>query len=68
VIALIKRATEERSVEANVNLAYRYERGEGVVRDRAQVNSWFEPAASQGEVTTQYDLAVYYANGFSGRT
>ena len=51
--------------DAQYNLGYMYETGDGVDQDLQQAKKWYEKAAKQNQPDAQYALAVlyYYDNG-----
>ena len=57
------RAAEQGHVEAQCNLGYCYEVGNGVAQDYSQAVYWFKKAAEQGFSTAQFNLGVCYING-----
>jgi hypothetical protein len=48
---------------AQVELGFRYKHGEGVPKDYATAQGWYEKAAAQGDATAQLNLGVLYADG-----
>jgi len=50
-------------VQAQVELGFRYKHGEGVPKDYATAQGWYEKAAAQGDATAQLNLGVLYADG-----
>ena len=51
------------SAEAQYNLGYMYDYGEGVPVDDVQAAHWYRRAAEQGHVTAQFNLGVMYTYG-----
>ncbi len=49
--------------DAQSNLGYAYDKGQGVPQDAAQAASWTRQAAEQGYAAAQYALGVLYASG-----
>jgi hypothetical protein len=49
--------------QAQVELGFRYKHGEGVPKDYATAQGWYEKAAAQGDTTAQLNLGVLYADG-----
>jgi hypothetical protein len=49
--------------QAQVELGFRYKHGEGVPKDYATAQGWYEKAAAQGDATAQLNLGVLYADG-----
>ena len=54
---------ESGSAEAQYNLGYMYDYGEGVPVDDVQAAHWYRRAAEQGHITAQFNLGVMYAFG-----
>ena len=50
-------------VDAQINLACCYQRGEGVFPDMDKAAYWFEKAAIQGAADAQLSLGLYYFHG-----
>lgn len=50
--------------QAQVDLAKRYEEGEGVDQSDSKAAEWFQVAANQGQAEAQYYLGWMYANGY----
>lgn len=58
-------AAERGDVDAQAYLGLLYAFGQqGVQRDYAQAAHWFRMAAEQGEPTAQYNLAIFYIEGW----
>ncbi len=49
--------------EAQNNLGFMYEKGQGVSQDYKQAVEWYTKAAEQGNAWAQYNLGVKYNNG-----
>src|SRR5271154_6828431 len=49
--------------DAEFDIGYVYETGEGVPQDYAQAAIWYRKAAEQGNANSQYDLALLYNTG-----
>ena len=49
--------------DSEVQLGFRYERGEGVPRDLVEAVKWYRKAAEQNYAKAQYNLGVCYAFG-----
>ena len=54
---------EQGGAEAQNNLGWMYERGQGVLQDYAEAIRWYRMAAEQGNAGGQYNLGLMYANG-----
>ena len=52
-----------RDAEAQNNLGYAYEKGEGVEQDYAQAVFWYRKAAEQGYAMAQNNMGIMYDNG-----
>ena len=67
VVGACAETTAERAAKGNanaqVNLGYMYDKGEGVPRDDAAAVAWYRKAAAQGNAIAQYNLGLMYANG-----
>ena len=61
--SLIRAAAERGDREAQFSLACRYERGEGVERDKIEAARWWKKAADQGCAPAQLKLGVCYDKG-----
>jgi TPR repeat protein len=60
----MKSAAEQGNAKAQVELAHRYLKGDGVERDLAQAFYWYRQAAAQGDADAQYNLAIMYEYGW----
>ncbi|MBI4291881.1 MAG: SEL1-like repeat protein [Betaproteobacteria bacterium] len=54
------RAADGGDREAQLRLAWLYDSGEGVPRDRECANHWYEKAAAQGSLAAQHQLAQFH--------
>lgn len=54
---------EQGHTEAQIELAYMYEEGQGVVQDYEQAAKWYRKAAEQGYFVAQHNLGVMYELG-----
>jgi TPR repeat protein len=54
---------EQGYVDAQVNLGFMYDKGEGVAQDDAQAAAWFRKAADQGDAKAQFNLGNKYRRG-----
>lgn len=50
-------------VDAQINLGFMYEHGQGAGRDAVEAVKWYRAAAEGGSVTAQYNLGVMYYSG-----
>ena len=62
VIRLQERAVQG-DVEAQFNLGYMYDTGEGVQEDDVEAARWYRLAADQGDVNAQHNLGLMYDTG-----
>ncbi len=49
--------------DAQCNVAYYYEKGQGIAKDLVQAAIWYRKAAEQGHPTSQYNLGCLYDKG-----
>lgn len=54
---------ESGDAEAQCNLGYCYQKGNGVAKDPAKAVEWYQKAAAQGYVRAQVNLGVCYEDG-----
>ena len=54
---------DQGDANAQYNLGFMYEKGQGVPQDYATAVSWFRKAAEQGLAKAQFNLGVMYAKG-----
>jgi TPR repeat protein len=54
---------EAGKADAQTNLGYMYDIGQGVLQDYAEAVRWYRLAADQGHASAQYNLGVMYENG-----
>jgi TPR repeat protein len=59
----LREAAERGDPPSQVNLGYRYERGDGLKQDAVEAVKWYRRAAEQGYPEGQFDLAVCYQSG-----
>src|SRR5436190_9384167 len=59
----VKAKAEAGDAESEVELGRRYDKGEGLVKDRAEAVKWYRKAAEQNLANAQYSLGVCYAHG-----
>lgn len=59
----LRRAAEQGDADAQVNLGFAYEQGEGVRKDYAEGARWFRKAAENGNVRAQDSLGEIYGRG-----
>ncbi len=62
-LAEFRRAAEQGSVVAQVNLAAMYYKGQGVPQDDAEAAKWYRKAADQGDAVAQNNIGLMYDNG-----
>ena len=58
-----RKAAEQGNVDAQVNLGWCYEQGEGVEKDPALAVEWYRKAAEQGNAGAQLNLGWCYRKG-----
>ena len=56
-------AAEQGDSDAQYNLGYMYESGQGVPRNYKVAVNWYQKAADQGHANAQYNLGYMYTNG-----
>src|SRR5438445_688560 len=54
---------EQGNVDAQFDLGFMYQNGDGVPKDSAQAVQWYRRAAEQGYAKAQYNLGLLYRNG-----
>jgi len=59
----LRSCAEQGYAEAQVQLGFRYDNGEGVPEDDAEAVRWYRLSAEQGYVLAQHNLGVMYLNG-----
>ncbi|MCH7693774.1 MAG: sel1 repeat family protein, partial [Proteobacteria bacterium] len=62
-LAEFRRAAEQGSVVAQINLAAMYYKGQGVPQDDAEAATWYRKAADQGDAVAQNNIGLMYDNG-----
>ena len=62
-LRLIRPLADQGNAAAQLQLAFMYDNGYGVPKNKAEAVKWYRLAAGQGELIAQYNLAVSYANG-----
>ena len=63
VIKLFKKGAKQGDADAQYNLGYMYENGDGVEGDYVIAAEWYEKAAAQGHAKAQNNLAFLYRKG-----
>ena len=63
-IKLYKKGAKQGDADAQYNLGYMYENGDGVERDDNIAAEWYEKAAAQGHAKAQNNLAFLYRKGY----
>ena len=58
-----KKSAEQGQEEAQFNLGYMYQYGQGVKQDYFKAVEWYQKAAELGDALAQYNLGYMYANG-----
>lgn len=64
VIKLYKKGAKQGDADAQYNLGYMHENGDGVERDDIIAAEWYEKAAAQGHAKAQNNLAFLYRKGY----
>ncbi len=64
VIKMYKKRAKQGDADAQYNLGYMYENGEGVEGDYVIAAEWYEKAAGQGHAKAQNNLAFLYRKGY----
>lgn len=59
----LSKSAEQGYLDAQIELGYRYQSGDGVDKNSAKAAELFEKAATQGSITAQYNLAICYQTG-----
>src|ERR1043165_8604559 len=57
------RAAENGNIDAQYNLGYLYEKGEGTEKDLEKAFYWYQKAAENGNLNAKYNLGYLYENG-----
>ncbi len=55
--------TKQGDAEAQLNLGFIYDNGQGVLQNHTKAVRWYEKAAKQGHAKAQYYLGNIYSNG-----
>ncbi|MBF0125104.1 MAG: sel1 repeat family protein [Magnetococcales bacterium] len=63
VIADTLRAANQGNVDAQVNLGYLYQRGQGVPQNDIEMMKWYHAAATRGHAAAQIKLGSVYYEG-----
>jgi len=58
-----KAKAEAGDAEAQSNLGFMYDTGQGVEQDFKEAVEWYQKAADQGDVKAQYNLGLSYGKG-----
>ena len=58
-----RKAAEQRYADAQFNLGWMYEYGQGVKQDYGEAVKWYRLAAEQGHAPAQYNLGLMYEYG-----
>ena len=56
-------SAEQGKANAQANLGFMYDNGQGVLQDYKEAVKWYRLAAEQGDADAQYNLAIKYDNG-----
>jgi len=59
----VKAKAEAGDAESEMELARRYDKGEGVVKDHTEAAKWYRKAADQNLAKAQYNLGVCHERG-----
>jgi len=60
---IFKELAEQGDPDAQTNLGFMYEEGQGVLQDYAEAVKWYRLAAEQDDVVAQYNLGFMYEMG-----
>ena len=60
----LRREAEQGKAQAQAELGWRYDIGEGVEQDYSQAVKLYRKAAEQGVSFAQFNLGLYYKNGW----
>ena len=63
VVAACRRLADKGEAQAQTNLGWLYQNGEGVAKSDSEAARWYRKAADQGNTTAQFNLATMYENG-----
>ena len=58
-----KKSAEQGHEEAQFNLGYMYQYGQGIKQDYFKAFEWYQKAAEQGNAIAQYNLGAMYQSG-----
>lgn len=59
----LQEKADQGDAEAQFNLGFMYDKGEGVSKDDVEAVKWCRKAADQGFATAQFNLGLMYASG-----
>jgi len=62
-LKLLRPAAEQGNANAQTDLGWLYEQGNGVTQDFKEAMKWYRAAADQGSTRAQYNLGVMYFQG-----
>jgi TPR repeat protein len=62
-LRLCRPLAEQGSANAQTELGFMYEYGQGVAEDYAEAAKWYRKAADQGNASAQHNLGLMYAQG-----
>jgi len=60
---IFEKLAKKNNMQAQYNLGYLYEHGEGVEKNAQQALVWYKKSAKQGYVDAQYNVATFYFTG-----
>ena len=63
VVSVCRRLADTGVPQAQSNLGFMYEHGQGVPQDYSEAVKWFRKAADQGYANAQFNLGVMYDMG-----
>ena len=58
-----RKAAEQGNADAQLNLGFMYNRGQGVLQNYAEAVEWYRDAADQGYARAQFNLGLMYHKG-----
>ncbi len=65
-LAALRTIADSGDSEAQNEMGVRYAKGIGVQEDDSEAALWFSKAAEKGQAKAQFNLGIYYRNGYGG--
>lgn len=62
-LQLLRPLADEGYAQAQFNIGYMYDVGEGVTKSDQEARKWYQLAADQGDIYAQFNLALLYLTG-----